>query len=201
MRFELRPESIFFIGIAGGRCADKSAFAQRLREALGLEYCRILYQDAYYMDQNDEWDDPCSIDFALFYEHLLQLQNNEVIAVPIYDFSARRRLPRHERLFPADIILLEGTLILAQPRIRELLSASIFIDVSEAIRLERWLQRGVIEESHAGEGIVERFYDRVKPMHDRFIEPTKVFATHRIFDEQSAEAAITDLVDRLGIDS
>jgi uridine kinase len=210
VRIDNKPESIIFVGVTGGSCAGKSTFAQRLREALGVQYCQILYQDSYYRDQSARFDhdggkvnfdEPSSIDFALLYEHLLQLQRGESIRVPIYDFATHRRLPETQPLFPSEVILLEGALILTEPRIRQLLTESVFLEADESVRLQRRIRRDTIERGRTLQGILDQFHHHVKPMHDRHIEPVKAVATYRVTDEATAQAAIADLVDKLGIDS
>lgn len=210
MRFDSRPESVFFIGVTGGSCAGKSTFARRLRDALGLKYCNILSQDSYYRDQSAHFDhdggainfdDPGSIDFDLLRKHLLKLQRGEPIDVPIYDFATHRRLRETVQMFPAEIILLEGALILTQPDIVPLLTESIFLDADESVRLDRRIKRDTVERGRTRKGILEQFCKHVKPMHDRFVEPSKALATYRVFDEQTAEETIVELVDKLGIDS
>lgn len=210
MRFESKPESIFFVGITGGSCACKTTFARRLRDALGAEYCQTLCQDSYYRDQSARFDydggavnfdDPSSIDFALLHQHLLQLQRGEPIQVPIYNFAIHQRLSEHVLMFPSEVILIEGTLILTQPKIVELLTESVFIDIPEEIRLERRIVRDMCERGRTRDSILMQFYNHVKPMHDRHVEPAKPLATYHVVDEVTMSAAITELVDKLGIDS
>lgn len=176
MRSDSKPESVFIIGIAGGSCSGKSTFAKLLREALGINYCGVLSQDSYYFDQSHHFDTdggavnfdhPDSIDFKLMREHLLQLQRGEIIEIPIYDFTYHQRLVVTEKVYPADVILLEGTLILTQPPIVELLSESVFLETPEAIRLQRRLLRDSQERGRTREGILMQFQNHVKPMHDQ----------------------------------
>lgn len=210
MRCNHRPESVFFIGIAGGSCACKSTFARRLCEAFGADYCRILDQDSYYRDQSSRFDydggsvnfdDPSSIDFDLLHRHLLQLQRGEPIDVPIYDFATHQRLSASVQMYPTDIILVEGALILTQPPIMELLTESVFMDAPESMRLERRIKRDTLERGRTREGVLAQFYNHVKPMHDRYIEPSKRLATYIINGEAAMQETIEDLVSKLGIDS
>ncbi len=210
MRFNSMPESVFFVGITGGSCAGKSTFAQHLREELGLEYCQILCQDSYYYDQSARFDrdggavnfdDPSSVDFPLLYQHLLQLQRGEPINVPIYDFATHRRLAESSPMLPTHVILLEGALILTQPQIVALLTESVYLDVPEPICLERRIKRDMSERARTRQGILDQFCNHVRPMHDRYIEPAKGLATYLVSNEFSAQEAIADLVDKLGIDS
>ncbi len=210
MRSDSKPESVFLIGVTGGSCAGKSTFAQRLRDALGLEYCSILSQDSYYYDQRVRFDhdggivnfdDPASIDFGLLRQHLLQLQRGDPVAVPVYDFLTHRRLSEHVQMFPTDIVLVEGALILTQPLIVELLTESIFLEAPESIRLERRIKRDLTERGRTMEGILYQFNNHVRPMHSRFIEPSAALATYRVHDEETMQEVIVELVDKLGIDS
>jgi uridine kinase len=209
MRFDIKPESVFFIGITGGSCAGKTEFAKRLQAALGCQFCNILNQDSYYLDQSAifrgdgsvNFDAPESIDFELLYQHLLKLQQNEPIPVPVYDFNAHKRLSEIRMLFSADIILLEGELILTQPEIRKLLTECVFIDVPEKVRLARRLQRDIWERGRQREGVLHQFNRHVQPMHQRFIEPTKKLATYVVSNDFTAGEVIADIVDKLGIDS
>lgn len=210
MRFDAKPESVFLIGITGGSCAGKSAFAQRLRDALGKDYSSILSQDSYYYDQSVQFDrdggiinfdDPTSIDFDLLHRHLLQLQCGKPVEVPLYDFKTHSRLSSTKLTFPTDIILLEGTLILTQPKIVELLSESVFLDTPETVRLRRRIKRDVSERARTREGILCQFQNHVKPMHERYIEKSRSLATYQVFDNRSAQQTIEELVEKLGIDS
>ncbi|MBS0350309.1 MAG: uridine kinase [Proteobacteria bacterium] len=209
MRFETKPESVFFIGITGGSCAGKTEFAKRLRTALGFEYCNILNQDAYYLDQSASFkgdgsvnfDAPESIDFELLYQHLLRLQRNEPIQVPIYDFGSHKRFSKTKTLFSANIILLEGELIFTQPKIRDLLTECVFIDIPEPTRLSRRPKRDMQERGRQREGVILQFEHHVRPMHRRYIEPVKQLATYIVNNDFTAGEVIADIVNKLGIDS
>jgi uridine kinase len=86
------------------------------------------------------------------------------------------------------VILLDGTLILSQDIIRPHLAASIFIEASEAVRYERRFKRDLVERGRQPEGIKKQFERQVKPMHDQFVEPSKIHATEIISGEKSFEA-------------
>ena len=194
------------IGIVGGSCSGKAYFAERLQEMLGFERCQIISQDWYYRDQSTHFDqdggainfdDPASIDFALLHQHLLQLKQHQSIHVPCYDFTTHKRLPHCEPLPAADIILVEGALILTQPAIVELLTESVFLNVAEPIRLARRIRRDTRHRGRTQAGVLEQFENHVKPMHDRWIEPSKALATYQVFDDQGIEETLQALVEKL----
>ena len=60
------------------------------------------------------------------------------VEVPIYDFAPRtsaRREVRHVE--PADVVIIEGILVLHIESIRELLNMKIFVDTDDDLRLAR----------------------------------------------------------------
>ncbi len=210
MRSDSKPESVFFIGVTGGSGAGKTVFAKRLREAFGLDFSQIISQDSYYLDQSDNFDEeggavnfdiPESIDFDLMLQHLLQLQLGFPVQAPTYNFSTHQRLDSTMYIIPTDIIIVEGGLILTQPRIKELLTESVFLDYPEEVRLERMLKRDILERGRDKEGIFARFRNHVKPMHERYIEPVKSLASYRVTDDASIHKTIDELVENLGVDS
>lgn len=210
MRSDSKPESVFFIGVTGGSGAGKTVFSKRLREAFGMDFCQVISQDFYYLDQSDNFDKeggainfdiPESIDFNLLRQHLLQLQLGFPVHAPIYNFATHQRLSTKMCITPADIIIVEGGLILTQPEVRELLTESVFLDLPEEVRLERLLARDISERGRDKQGILTRFSNHVKPMHKRYIEPIKSLASYHVYDESSIHVVIDELVEKLGVDS
>jgi uridine kinase len=173
------------IGIAGGSGSGKTTLALEAQRMLGPERCTILSQDHYYFDQSKHFDadggkvnfdHPNSIDFDLMVSHLKLLREGRSIELPIYDFATHSRLPRTQNFVSKDFIIVEGTLILTQAHLRELLDESFFIDTPERIRFERRLRRDVEERGRDPEGVRKQFDLQVRPMHEQFVEPSKSHA-------------------------
>lgn len=61
----------------------------------------------------------------------------QAVDVPIYDFSRHRRSHERRRVEPADVVLLEGILVLAMDSLREFLNMKIFVDTDDDVRLAR----------------------------------------------------------------
>ncbi len=97
--------------------------------------------------------------------------------------------------------MLEGALILTQPKIVALLSECVFLDVAENIRLQRWMARAMSDHCQTRAQVLAQFYNQVKPIHDQLIEPTKSLATYCINTDLNFESVIADIVDKLGVDS
>ena len=175
------------VGIAGGTGSGKTSVTKAIIENLkksGINSI-LLEQDSYYK-RNDHlsydervllnYDHPDSIDFDLLVEHILTLKNGHPIEKPVYDFKTHNRIDETEHIEPANIIIVEGILILAMERVRELFDAKIFIDTDDDERLLRRIERDLIERARDFESIKNQYIKTVKPMHLEFVEPSKRYA-------------------------
>ncbi len=180
------------VGVTGGSGSGKSTLARALSEAIGMEKCAILSQDHYYRDQSARFkedggevnfDHPDALDFELLRKHLESLKAGNRIQVPIYEFATHKRLEQCEIMECKPVVIVDGTLLLSQEPLRPFFKISIFLEVSEELRYQRRLQRDVRERGRTPEGVNKQFMNQVKPMHDRFVEPSKIFAD-LVFDEK-----------------
>ncbi len=184
----------FIVGIAGGSGSGKTTLARELREILG-DRAAILYQDSYYIDQSHRFDGdggsvnfdhPESLEFDLLAKHLDQLRQGQAIEVPQYDFATHTRLSSTTRFAPSEVVILDGTLLLSQPVIRERLDLCVFVDTAESLRFQRRLNRDVRERGRTEDGVRRQFEKQVKPMHDLFVEPSKEHAHRRVLGTEQA---------------
>lgn len=201
------PSKIQIIGIAGGSGSGKTTFARALADRIGESRCAVLTQDHYYIDQsaqfrgdgeNVNFDHPDSLDFPLMALQLEILREGKTIAVPIYDFATHKRQIETTPFEARPIVLVDGTLILSQESIRSRLDRSAFIETTEELRFSRRLSRDVRERGRQPEGVHKQFFRQVKPMHDLFVEPSKIFATEIISGETEFEREIGRWVAALG---
>ncbi len=172
------------IGIAGGTGSGKSTFTNRLHDAFG-EQVAVLYHDNYYRC-NDEisfedrkklnYDHPDAFETELLVKHLARLKENQAIECPVYDYSLHNRARGTVRIEPKPVILLEGILVLFDERLRDLLDIKIFVDADADERILRRILRDTKERGRDVDGIVSQYLATVKPMHNLYVEPTKVFA-------------------------
>ncbi len=197
------PSSVVIIGIAGGSGSGKTTLARMIQANLTDQFCGRLPQDAYYLDQSEtfdydggrvNFDHPESIEFDLLLKHLGALKRGEDIFVPQYDFALhRRRL--ESTYFPwRPVVILDGILILVEPRLRELMDLSLFVDTHEDLRFQRRLHRDTRERGRTPEGVRDQFFSQVKPMHDLFVEPSRKFASKVISGERSFGPVIDEIV-------
>jgi uridine kinase len=196
------------IGIAGGSGSGKTTFALRLQEFLGRDRCAILHQDSYYHDLshafdrdggNVNFDHPDAIDFELLRNHLKKLAAGHTVEVPVYDYATHRRLSQTHSLAATPLLVVEGMLVLSQHSIRERMNLKVFIEATEQVRLARRLARDVRERGRDPAGIEQQFLTQVKPMHDRFVEPSRQHADAVYSGEEALETQIRDLLIHLEI--
>lgn len=173
------------IGIAGGTGSGKSTVANEIYGALPEESIAKIEQDSYYKDQSElsfeeriktNYDHPDAFDTELLISHLQDLIGGKSIEKPIYDFEKHTRKSETVKVDSKDIIILEGILILVEPKIRELLDIKIFVDTDADVRIIRRMQRDIKERGRTIDSVIQQYLNVVRPMHLQFIEPTKRYA-------------------------
>ena len=177
------------IGIAGGSGSGKTTFAKRLLEIVGPERGIILGQDSYYKDQKEafdkdprsvNFDHPSVIDFELLTKHLRLLKGGKTIECPIYDYVEHARRKESKTISPKPIIIVEGILIFTEKDLLTEFDLTFFMEAPEELRLRRRITRDQIERGRTEEETKEHFYRSVKPMHDQFVQPTKMLSLYII---------------------
>lgn len=173
------------IGVAGGSGSGKTTVAKKLLEQAGIDQVSHLCHDHYYHDCRElsleerakvNYDHPESLDNELFIEHIKSLQRWQPVECPLYDFKNHCRMEKTFTIQPCRVVLVEGILIFADPRIRKLLDIRVFVDTDQDIRFIRRMQRDMIERGRTPESIIEQYLSTVRPMHMEFVEPSKKYA-------------------------
>lgn len=173
------------LGVAGGTGSGKTTVVQAILEAVGPERISTLAQDSYYRDVEWEsaeqllhhnFDHPDALDHDLLLEHLRLLKKGQDVAVPIYDFVTHRRTAETLTMPARPVIVLEGILILASARLRQLLDFKIFVDTDADVRLMRRVRRDIRERGRDLPDIFRQYTQTVRPMHLEFVEPSKRWA-------------------------
>ena len=175
----------FIIGVAGGSSSGKTTISERLVELTGPEHVSLIELDSYYLDRSDEppeerrvlnYDHPDAFDWPLLNEHLAALAAGASAPVPIYDYALDNRSGRVRIVEPAQIIVVDGILVLWDRDLRERFDLKIFVDTAADVRLIRRLRRDIAERGRTAESIIDQYLATVKPAHERFIEPSKRYA-------------------------
>lgn len=173
------------IGIAGGTGSGKTLVAKNIYSELGSDKVIILYQDSYYKDlshltqekrNKQNFDHPDAIDSTLLIQHIKALVHGESIQQPIYDFVTHTRNKETKIIGPHTIIVLEGILILDNPKLRNLMDIKIYVDTDSDIRVLRRIKRDILERGRRLESVIDQYEQSVRPMHLQFVEPSKRYA-------------------------
>ena len=173
------------IGICGGTGSGKTTVANRILESVRADEVVFIQQDLYYRDLKDmpldyrnaaNFDHPDAVDNDLLVNHLKKLNAGEPVELPIYDFKRHSRLPATTRVEPKPIVIVEGILIFAEPRLLEQMDIKIFVDTPDDLRFIRRLRRDIAERGRTLDSVIDQYMATVRPMHMQFVEPSKRFA-------------------------
>ncbi|MCP3967885.1 MAG: uridine kinase [Lentisphaerae bacterium] len=172
--------------IAGGSCSGKTILAKGLERELGSHgSVRLISIDNYYYDLSDwdpveadnkNFDSPDSINFELLNQHLESLIAGKPIPNQLYDFKYHTVFQDGQLIHSADFLLVEGIFALHYMALRDLASISIFMSINDELRYGRRMQRDTTERRLPVELVERQFSEDVRPMHNRYVEPTAFFA-------------------------
>jgi uridine kinase len=194
------------IGVAGGTGSGKTTVSRQILERVGNKHIAYLAHDFYYKDmqflsqeERDKvnFDHPDSLDTPLLVEHVKQLRRGEPVEVPVYDFSKDMRTDETITIKPQPIILVEGILIFAERELRQLLDIKIFVDTDADIRFIRRLKRDMEERGRSAESVIQQYLATVRPMHLKFVEPSKRYADVIVPEGGYNWVAIDMIADRI----
>lgn len=190
------------IGIAGGTGSGKTTVAQTILKRVNPERISFLTHDAYYRDLGHlpfaervqiNFDHPDSLETELLIEHICELKNWRPIQTPVYDFTNYTRTEQIVIVQPRHVVVVEGILIFAEPKLRKLFDIKIFVDTDADIRFIRRLQRDITERGRSTQSVIQQYLSTVRPMHTEFVEPSKRFADV-IIPEGGMNAVAMDMV-------
>lgn len=176
---------MLIIGIAGGSGSGKTTVVKKLIKSLPKDSVSVISQDSYYKDNGHKsaeerakinFDHPSSIEFSLLIKHLDQLKEGNDIQMPVYSYLTCARSKETIPISPKKVIIVEGILILSNPRMRERMDIKVFVDADGDDRLMRIIWRDLEERGRSFQQVLEHYDKFVKPMHLQFIEPTKRYA-------------------------
>lgn len=173
------------IGICGGTGSGKTTVANRILESVRASEVVFIQQDSYYRNLKDlpldynqvaNFDHPDALDNDLLANHVRKLKAGEPIELPIYDFKTHTRLNETRAVDPKPIVIVEGILIFAEPKLLELMDIKVFVDTPDDIRFIRRLRRDIAERARTVDSVIEQYIATVRPMHMQFVEPSRRYA-------------------------
>ncbi len=170
------------IGICGGTGSGKTTIARAIVDAVGESNVVLVEQDSYYRNLADmplderhqaNFDHPDSLDSDMLVNHILRLKQGLSAEMPLYDFKTHTRSDNIEIIEPKPVVIVEGILIFAEPRVLDLLDVRVFVDTPDDIRLMRRLRRDFTERGRTFERTLDQYERTIRPMHFEFVEPSK----------------------------
>ena len=194
------------LGVAGGSGSGKTTVVEELCRSLHPSPVSVIHHDSYYKDlihlplqerAEVNFDHPDALETSLLVEHLTRLRAGEAVDVPVYDFSTHTRTQKVRRVEATGVIIVDGILVLAEPRLRHLMDIKVFVDTDSDIRFIRRLRRDIRDRGRSLESVVDQYQSTVRPMHLAFVEGTRAFADIIIPEGGRNQVAIDLLVSRL----
>lgn len=173
------------VGIAGGTGSGKTTVVKKIINQLPQESVSLLPQDSYYIDNGHlpleqrlemNFDHPNSVEFELLIKHIKELRSGKSIKQPIYSYLTCTRSEETIEITPKELIIVEGILVLTNAELRKLFDIKVFVHADADDRLNRVIQRDIVERGRSVIKVLERYEKTVKPMHLQFIEPTMRYA-------------------------
>ena len=195
-------EDILVIGIAGGSGSGKTTLVRNLTEKFAGQIT-VISHDNYYKRHDEmtyeercqlNYDEPAAFETDLMVRQLQQLRQGQAIDCPVYDFTVHNRSNDVTRIVPSRVILVEGILIFADPDLRKLMDIRIFVDTDADIRICRRMKRDVNKRGRSLESVIWQYQQTVKPMHEKYVEPSKKHA-HIVVLEGGKNMVALDMIE------
>ena len=176
---------MLIIGIAGGTGSGKTTVVNKIINSFPTGEVAVIPQDSYYKDSSHippeerskiNFDEPAAIEWPLLVEHLEALKAGKAIEMPTYSYLTCTRQPETVRVEPRDVVIVEGILVLNDEVLRDMMDVKVFVDADADDRLIRVIARDCVQRGRTPQMVIDRYEQVLKPMHCRYIEPSKRFA-------------------------
>ncbi len=187
------------ISICGGSGSGKTTFADKVIKSVDQEVS-ILHMDSYYLPKpptnlktssgRPNFDHPDAFDWPLLLKHLTMLKNGQAVLSPTYDFKKNQRKKTKVKINPTKVVLFEGIFTLYQEDIRNMCDITTFLHVEADIRFIRRLHRDIEERGRSLDSVITQYYETVRPMYQKFLDPQRQYANFIVGEETDIAASI-----------
>lgn len=208
-----KPNRVVLIGVAGDSGCGKSTFLRRLADLFGKDMMTVICLDDYHcLDRKQRKVqgvtalDPRANNFDLMYEQIKALKEGRGIDKPIYNHETGELDPP-ERVEPNNIVVIEGLHPMYDDRVRSLLDFSVYLDISDEVKIAWKIQRDMAERGHTYEDVLASINAR-RPDFEAYIDPQKQYAdvvvqilpTNLIKEDKERKVLRVRMIQRYGID-
>jgi uridine kinase len=190
---------VYIISICGGSGSGKTTFTDKVRQVVGEEIS-VVHMDSYYLPSlpkelrtsngRPNFDHPDAFDWKLLVNHLKSLKKGKAIQSPIYDFKKNSRFKKTKLIKPSKVILFEGIFSLYDEQIRKMSDITAFLHVDSDIRFIRRLHRDVEERGRSLSSVIAQYYESVRPMYQKYLDPQRQYAHFIVGEETDIAASI-----------
>lgn len=209
----IKPDRVVLIGVAGDSGCGKSTFLRRLEDLFGKEFMTVICLDDYHsLDRKQRKQagvtalNPKANNFDLMYEQIKALKSGQSIDKPIYNHETGEIDPP-ERVEPNHIVVIEGLHPLYDERVRELIDFSVYLDISDEVKIAWKIQRDMAERGHRYEDVLASINAR-RPDFEAYIDVQKQYAdvviqilpTQLIPDDQDRKILRVRLMQKENVD-
>lgn len=188
------------VGIAGASGSGKTTLAQALVGALG-DRALLIHHDRYYHDvahpPSFNYDVPEAYETELLLQHVSALSAGQRVGLPVYQFATHSRRPEVEEVAPRPVILVEGILVLAEARLRQLMHLKVYVDTPIDLCLARRVQRDVVSRGRDAGEVIGRYLRDVRPAFLRHIQPSRALADVVVDGTDDVQALVDAIAQRL----
>ncbi len=183
------------VGVAGGTASGKTTITRRLAER--WPELLLIAHDRYYHTVADpsrhNYDHPDALDSALLCQHLDRLMAGQPAQLPVYDYASHTRQAHTEQVEPAAVVLVEGILVLADPQLARRFHLRVFVHADDDLRLLRRIRRDAVERARSVDSVLNQYEHTVRPMHQRFVGPSRALADLVLAGEGDMEGQVARL--------
>ena len=174
-------DKVMVIGIAGGTGSGKTTITRKLIQRFGHEVS-VIYHDNYYKAHHNmpyeeraklNYDQPDAFDTDQLIEAVRALKKGRSVVCPVYDYSIHDRSEKTITVKPARVVIVEGILIFENKELCDLMDIKVFVDADADVRILRRIVRDVRDRGRSLESVVSQYLNTVKPMHEKYVEPSK----------------------------
>ena len=174
-------DKVMVIGIAGGTGSGKTTITRKLMQRFGADVS-VIYHDNYYKAHHNmpyeeraklNYDQPDAFDTDQLIEAVRALKRGRSVICPVYDYSIHDRSEKTVTVKPAKVVIVEGILIFENKELCGLMDIKVFVDADADVRILRRIVRDVRDRGRSLESVVNQYLSTVKPMHEKYVEPSK----------------------------